>query len=135
MPKRKSWGKSPDRLFRARRGELLAGGGAGACRGDRVLIQIEPEVERHQDLVIIAPVLFQRVFFEPVFDEAETGIEPPRRFVFADDRELDYFDMRAGMIDDGFHEPLSDSGFSGIGPNVHPPQQALMSLLFAFADC
>jgi hypothetical protein len=47
-----------NRLFYARRGELLAEGGGGARRRERVLIQIEPEVERHQDLVVIAPVLF-----------------------------------------------------------------------------
>ncbi len=44
-------------LFRARRGELLAEGGAGAGRRERVLIQIEPEVERHQDFVVVASVL------------------------------------------------------------------------------
>jgi hypothetical protein len=49
--------KQPNRLFRARRGEFVAEGGAGVCRRERVLIQIEPEVERHQDFVVVACVL------------------------------------------------------------------------------
>ena len=42
--------------------------------------------------------------------------------------------MRAGMIDDSLYQLPSEAGFSGVGSNVHAPQQAFMSLLFAFAD-
>jgi hypothetical protein len=47
-----------NRLFRALRGELVAKRGIGARRRERLLIRIDPEVERHQGLVVIAPVLF-----------------------------------------------------------------------------
>ena len=48
----------PNRLFRALRGELVAKRGIGARRRERLLIRIDPEVERHQGLVVIASVLF-----------------------------------------------------------------------------
>jgi len=47
---------------------------------------------------------------------------------------LDHFDMIASMIDDGFHQLPSYPSLSGIGSNVHAPQEALMPLLFAFMD-
>jgi len=42
--------------------------------------------------------------------------------------------MVAGMFDNGFDQLLPDPGLSGIGPYIHPPQEALMSLLFALPD-
>src|SRR5437879_5327379 len=88
-----------------------------------------PQEFHHQDVVVVAPAVLQRVDLVAVLDEARLGIEPARGFVLGDDGELKLLDMtgcaRHGSIDEAF----ADAVLAGVTPNVHAPDHGLVALL------
>jgi hypothetical protein len=85
------------------------------------------EVLRHKQLIGVATILLEGLLFEPIFQEAQTLIEPPRRLVVAHHRQLDQFDPGACKLDDGLDQSPPHSSPPGAGPNVHADEQGLMS--------
>jgi hypothetical protein len=86
-----------------------------------------PELLRHQDFVVVATALLERVQLDSIVQEPETRIEPPRRLVFFDHAELDQFDMPAGKIDDGFDQPPTRLAFGRTYMPTSIPLWALLS--------
>ena len=93
--------------------------GAGAEEGSSqstahprgsALILILREVLRHEDFVVVATALLERLLLESVLHEPETGIEPQRGFIAGDHGQLDELDVPARGIDDRFDQPASDAG-------------------------
>src|SRR6266853_7002023 len=132
------WRQDREELPRARRGELDAYRGAikvefsaSARNADRIPIRVWRKFLRHQDLVVILAVVFERVLFDPVFHKAEASIQPARLLVADHDAQLDQLDTWARKRDYRLDQTPRNTSPSRIWSNIHAPKQALMRLLLA----
>ena len=101
----------------------------GARVSSRILFL--PEVQRHQDLVVITPVLLLASSSRSRIRQSRESVEPA--LFVALTTELDHLDMVARVVDDGFHQLPPDPGISDIGPYIHSQSRPLC-LSFRLTD-
>src|SRR5690348_6333898 len=78
--------------------------------------------------------MFQRAAFDAVFNKTKPGIEPPSLFVADHDAQLQQLDARPSEIDNRLDQAAGRTYPSRLGQHVHPPEEALMLLLFALSN-
>src|SRR3954471_21929305 len=85
-----------------------------------------PEEFHHQDVVVVAAAVLQRVDLVAVLDEARLGIEPARRLVLRYDRELKVLDMTGCVRHGSLDETLADAVPPGFTAYIHAPDHGLV---------
>src|SRR5580704_15576841 len=100
----------------------------------RALILILREILRHEDFVIVATALLERLLLESVLHEPETGIEPQRGFIAGDHGQLDELDVPARGIDDRFDQPASDADPPCLRSDIHADERSLVGHLGTLSD-
>ena len=108
---------------------MLSAGMKRSARSPIEFAQLGPKEFHHQDVVVVAPAVLQRVDLMAVLDKACLGVEPARGLVLGDDGELKLLDMagrvRHGSIDQAF----ADAVLAGFMPHIHTPDHGLVAQL------
>jgi len=69
---------------------------------------------RHQDLIVVAAALLQRLALDPVLHKTQARIKLSRCFIFADYTQLQHFHMLARKANHRFRQSPSHAPIPGI---------------------
>src|SRR5258706_6338899 len=76
---------------------------------------------------MVLALILRGIALDAVFDKAEIRVKPPRRQVVGDDKQLQQFDVLAGMLDDRLDQRSANSRRAVIRADVHAPEQAFVA--------
>src|SRR5258706_7862867 len=76
---------------------------------------------------MVLAMILRGIALDAVFDKAEIRVKPPRRQVVGDDKQLQQFDVLAGMLDDRLDQRSANSRRAVIRADVHAPEQAFVA--------
>ena len=92
------------------------------------------QIFRHENLVVVAPVLLQRFLLNSILYEAQPVIQSPRGFVVTHYRQLNQFDLLPRSINHRLDQATPHATVSRALADVHANQRAFVRFLWSFSN-